>query len=476
MFLSFCLHLQAQEPIRYTTKQGLPSNHIYDIQEDKDGFMWFATNRGLVKFDGETFRTFTIKDGLPNNDTWLLETDYQEKLWYFSKSNYQGFIKNDSIYKFPVEDSSVISPRFIHKSKKELWLNASGGIRKLINNKLKVVFINDWLEHSKKITEAGLKYDFTPNLTSFKADEKKLIYIYENRLIILNKEYQKIKELKLDLPKNHRNYQIDNMCFIYNDIFYYAMDRGVLFVDFKTYETKFYSFKKLVNAAPIKYFRAKAIKNEIQISFPGHLLKFNYDLVFKKSYSLPKELSKSSYQDSKGNIWMSDLTNGVSLITSTKVKANYFLNGKKVQKINLIDDELYAGVNDDGFYQFSKSKNNFTKIASLIKQNGEIYKIGKDKKNVLLLVSSGGSFLKSKKAFSSINVFNIPPFFNTSAFKNLIYYKENYFSISGSYVLKFDAKFNYIKPFANKEGLLESSVFKNQIFIGGTDGLYLIKE
>ena len=127
IFFLFCGILSAQEPLRFTTKQGLPSNHIYDIQEDANGFMWFATNRGLVKYNGETFRTFTIKDGLPNNDTWLLETDYQDRLWYFSKSNYQGFIKNDSIYKFPVEDNLVISPRFIHKSNQQIWLHSNGG-------------------------------------------------------------------------------------------------------------------------------------------------------------------------------------------------------------------------------------------------------------------------------------------------------------------------------------------------------------
>ena len=68
LFCSWAISF-SQEPIRYTTKQGLPSNHIYDIQEDVNGFIWFATNRGLVKYDGETFKTFTIKDGLPNNDT-----------------------------------------------------------------------------------------------------------------------------------------------------------------------------------------------------------------------------------------------------------------------------------------------------------------------------------------------------------------------------------------------------------------------
>ncbi len=34
-----------------TTKQGLPSNRINDIIKDKKGFMWFATDNGLARYD-----------------------------------------------------------------------------------------------------------------------------------------------------------------------------------------------------------------------------------------------------------------------------------------------------------------------------------------------------------------------------------------------------------------------------------------
>lgn len=37
---------------------GLSSNYVMSIAEDKHGFIWFATEEGLDKFDGLTFRTF----------------------------------------------------------------------------------------------------------------------------------------------------------------------------------------------------------------------------------------------------------------------------------------------------------------------------------------------------------------------------------------------------------------------------------
>ena len=52
--------------------------------QDLEGNMWFATSRGLTKFDGAKFRTFTYKDGLSNQDVWDLFVDAKNRVWFFS--------------------------------------------------------------------------------------------------------------------------------------------------------------------------------------------------------------------------------------------------------------------------------------------------------------------------------------------------------------------------------------------------------
>ena len=42
----------------WSTEQGLPVNSVVDILQDRDGFMWFATEQGLVRFDGVAFEVF----------------------------------------------------------------------------------------------------------------------------------------------------------------------------------------------------------------------------------------------------------------------------------------------------------------------------------------------------------------------------------------------------------------------------------
>ena len=60
---------QVKELILYTTREGLPSNTIWSIQEDNSGNLWIGTSNGLSKFDPllETFTNYYTQNGLPTN-------------------------------------------------------------------------------------------------------------------------------------------------------------------------------------------------------------------------------------------------------------------------------------------------------------------------------------------------------------------------------------------------------------------------
>jgi sugar lactone lactonase YvrE len=67
--------------INYDTRDGLAGSVVYDALQDKEGFMWFATENGLSRFDGKRFKTFTTKDGLPDNEILRLFLDSKGRLW-----------------------------------------------------------------------------------------------------------------------------------------------------------------------------------------------------------------------------------------------------------------------------------------------------------------------------------------------------------------------------------------------------------
>ncbi len=55
---------------RYTKKDGLPDNVIYDILDDDHGNLWLSTNNGIAKFNPQTVtvKAYDIKDGLQSNE------------------------------------------------------------------------------------------------------------------------------------------------------------------------------------------------------------------------------------------------------------------------------------------------------------------------------------------------------------------------------------------------------------------------
>ena len=78
-------HAQQMRSAVYTTEDGLPTNRTKSAFQDAQGFLWIATDAGLVRFDGRSFSTLTTFDGLTSDfiksilavadDTLLIVTD-----------------------------------------------------------------------------------------------------------------------------------------------------------------------------------------------------------------------------------------------------------------------------------------------------------------------------------------------------------------------------------------------------------------
>lgn len=82
----------------YQVNDGVSSNTITSILQDKKGFMWFGTRNGLNRFDGHAFRIFKkdLGDSLSigSNSILSLYEDDQEKLWV---GTYKGIYLYDPV-------------------------------------------------------------------------------------------------------------------------------------------------------------------------------------------------------------------------------------------------------------------------------------------------------------------------------------------------------------------------------------------
>lgn len=71
--------------VNLTDKNGFPANSIYDIVNDSLGFVWFATDNGLYRYDGYSYEQFQNIEGdeysLPSNEVLSLLCDSKGQLW-----------------------------------------------------------------------------------------------------------------------------------------------------------------------------------------------------------------------------------------------------------------------------------------------------------------------------------------------------------------------------------------------------------
>ncbi len=139
---------------------------------------------------------------------------------------------------------------------------------------------------------------------------------------------------------------------------------------------------------------------------------------------------------------------------------------------------MYAGVNDEGFFQYDSVNNQFEKIKDFKNNNYEVYQIKEDKTNKKnYLIAMGNSFTLNKKKLDLISYnylkdtnSKIDGIKDITSFNGIDYlitsvclYKNNKRNISSEIIF-------------NKPGLLFSEVFKNQLYIAGSDGLHKIVE
>ena len=104
LLLFWVAFLSAQNPHpyfrNYTTDHGLPSPEVHYCLEDSLGFMWFATDNGLSRFDGYRFKNYGLQEGLKDPVILFMQLDSKGRIWMATLSGNLYFMENDSIHAF----------------------------------------------------------------------------------------------------------------------------------------------------------------------------------------------------------------------------------------------------------------------------------------------------------------------------------------------------------------------------------------
>ncbi len=114
--LSFSIF--AQKPVyrHYTVNDGLPDNEVYFAMQDSKGYMWFATNSGVSRFNGYEFENFSVNDGLAENSILEIYEDLYGRIWFIPFDCQFSYYKDGEIkeYKYnkTIADSLGVLARY----------------------------------------------------------------------------------------------------------------------------------------------------------------------------------------------------------------------------------------------------------------------------------------------------------------------------------------------------------------------------
>ncbi len=96
--------MEAQEngaplaPFRvYATADGMSQAEVGALAQDQTGYLWMGTLRGLNRFDGRQFTSFTIAKGLRQNHLTALLVDGRDRVWAGDAGGGVSMVEDDTV-------------------------------------------------------------------------------------------------------------------------------------------------------------------------------------------------------------------------------------------------------------------------------------------------------------------------------------------------------------------------------------------
>ncbi len=108
----------------WQTEQGLPQSSVFAILQTRDGYLWLATQEGLVRFDGARFTVFNKQntEAIRHNDVWNLLEDSEGTLWIGTRGG--GLVR----YRDGRFDTLSKEDGLTSDSVQALWQGRDGGL------------------------------------------------------------------------------------------------------------------------------------------------------------------------------------------------------------------------------------------------------------------------------------------------------------------------------------------------------------
>ncbi|GAB5410879.1 MAG: two-component regulator propeller domain-containing protein [Balneolaceae bacterium] len=183
---------------KYTVKDGLPINSVNYMTHHSDGFIYLATNDGLVKFDGLRFTTYTSFNypELKSNRIDWVGSGANDEVWFTDVSDRIYSLKNGTLVNFDIEGELAKKVEILSTKQTLITTNsgfliqreANGKFERFADQKLNQKFINSFVFKGTEIF-----FLLEDGLYQMKDEEAQLLLNKNEMLLKPNEIFNMIK-------------------------------------------------------------------------------------------------------------------------------------------------------------------------------------------------------------------------------------------------------------------------------------------
>lgn len=127
----------------FSIDDGLPSNNVYEVKQDHNGFYWVCTDNGVVVYDGYKFRPLPGKNNPLNRDTWWTMEDNQNRIWGLGLSNNPWIFDRDTFIQANFNVDKIPLASYYSTARQDhfntYWLVTGATLVRYLNNELKLI-------------------------------------------------------------------------------------------------------------------------------------------------------------------------------------------------------------------------------------------------------------------------------------------------------------------------------------------------
>ena len=130
------LTVVGQQPYlrRFTDENGLPSKVIYEMVQDKNGFLWIGTDNGFCRYDGQEFKVYQ-NNAAKDQEFIGVYVSPTNVTWCWNISGQLFYIKNDELLLYkPMSEFSeeYVTSKVIGDEKGNIWIGTSNQWKKSV--------------------------------------------------------------------------------------------------------------------------------------------------------------------------------------------------------------------------------------------------------------------------------------------------------------------------------------------------------